>query len=156
MNIRLAEKADIDQLICMRWDFTYEHKPALKASYEPFDAECRTFLEEAISGNQWFIWVADIDGTIVSHIYIERIEKVPRPGRITHPFVYMTNVYTIPSCRSKGIGSKLLQHVKKWGREQRFEFMIVWPSDDAISFYRRNGFDHCKEPMEFMYMNDEG
>mgnify|MGYP003548202598 FL=1 len=80
---------------------------------------------------------------------MELIHKVPRPGRITHPFVYMTNVYTIPAERNKGIGSNLLTVVNKWVDSNEYEFVIVWPSDDSIEFYKRKGYISCNEAMTF-------
>ncbi|WP_062104391.1 GNAT family N-acetyltransferase [Bacillus niameyensis] len=152
MNIRLAEEKDIKQLIKMRWDFTIEHdetKKIEKTSFHDFENECQAFLENVINGSQWFIWVAEDNEKILSHIYIELIQKVPRPGRITYPFAYMTNVYTIPEYRNKGIGSKLLSNINRWAKENKYEFLIVWPSDDSIHYYKKNGYSHCKEPMEY-------
>ena len=150
MNIRLAEVKDIKQLIKMRWDFTIEHDDSKKnESFSDFEKECEAFLENVLKGDRWFIWVAEEEEKIVSHIYIELIQKVPRPGRITYPFAYMTNVYTLPEYRSKGIGSKLLGAINEWVKENNYEFVIVWPSDDSINYYKRNGYVHCTEPMEF-------
>lgn len=150
MIIRLAELKDIKQLIKMRWDFTIEYDESKKdESYSEFEKECHSFLENAMNGQQWYIWVAEEKGTIASHIYIELIEKVPRPGRITYPFAYMTNVYTTPEYRNKGVASKLLGKINDWVKENKYEFVIVWPSDEAINFYRRNGYEHCTEPMEY-------
>lgn len=150
MEIRLAEIKDIPQLIKMRWDFTIEYDESKRtASYESFVKECQSFLEQAINGEQWYIWVAEENETIVSHIYIEVIQKVPRPGRITYPFAYMTNVYTIPEYRNKGIGSALLQTINEWIKENKYEFVIVWPSEDSNGYYEKNGYVHCSEPMEF-------
>lgn len=150
MEFRLANKNDIDQLIKMRWDFTVEDYPEMGEGieYSSFENECRSFLEEALENNEWFIWIAVHDGKIVSHIYNELIKKVPRPGRVTHPFVYMTNVYTLPEYRGKGVGSKLITRVNDWAEKMKYEFIIVWPSDTSIEFYGRNGYSHCKEPME--------
>lgn len=153
MNIRLAKEKDIDQLIKMRWDFTLEHdvtNKIVETSYEKFEQECMFFLKEAVSGNKWFIWVAEEAGVIASHIYIELIQKVPRPGRVTYPFAYMTNVYTNPEFRNKGIGSKLLSKIHEWVKENHYEFIIVWPSEDSINYYKKNGYAHCAEPMEFI------
>lgn len=150
MNIRLAEEKDIQQLIGMRWDFTIEHDESKKnAPRLDFEKECRIFLEKAIADEQWFIWGAEEQGKIVSHIYIELINKVPRPGRITRPFAFMTNVYTVPEYRNKGIGSKLLNFVNDWIEENNYEFVIVWPSDDSVEFYKRNGYEQCSEPMTY-------
>ncbi|CAM5223154.1 hypothetical protein UACE39S_06398 [Ureibacillus acetophenoni] len=150
MIIRLAVDRDIHQLIKMRWDFTIEHDESKKnESYETFEKECQAFLEQAIKGNQWFIWVAEDEGKVASHIFIELIHKVPRPGRVTNPFAYMTNVYTLPEYRNKGIGSKLLNTINNWIKDNNYEFVIVWPSDDSINFYKKNGYVHCTEAMEY-------
>jgi len=152
MQIRLAEAGDIDQLIQMRWDFTledYEVHTFNENDYELFEVECRQFLESAISSDIWFIWVAEEEGKIVSHIYLELIQKVPRPGRITHPFVYMTNVYTVKDYRNRGIGSQLITAINEWVEKDQYEFIMVWPSEDSINYYQKNGYIHCKEPMEY-------
>jgi GNAT superfamily N-acetyltransferase len=148
MNIRKAREEDIDALILMRWEFTFEHQPEVQDDYGLFAMECRTFLEQAIRGDRWHIWVAELDGVIASHIYINLIDKVPRPGRITYPFAYMTNVYTDPDYRSQKIGSQLLSAIKDWATENKFEFIIVWPSEESRDFYARNGYTLCNDPME--------
>ncbi|GGA28984.1 GNAT family N-acetyltransferase [Psychrobacillus lasiicapitis] len=152
MKFRLADRKDFDQLIQMRWDFTLEDnktKIFTESDLESFKSECRTFLESALISDTWFIWVAEEDAKIVSHIYIQLIEKVPRPGRITYPFAYMTNVYTVKESRKQGIGSKLITTINEWVSENNYEFIIVWPSDDSVDYYKRNGYVHCKEPMEY-------
>ncbi|MDI7741231.1 GNAT family N-acetyltransferase [Lysinibacillus fusiformis] len=150
MIIRLAETKDVDQLIKMRWDFTIEHDESKKnASFENFEKECHSFFEKAMTSGQWFVWIVEEEEKIVSHMYIELIQKVPRPGRVTHPFAYMTNVYTIPEYRNMGIGSKLLSAINDWIKENEYEFVIVWPSDEAIPFYQKNGYVHCQEPLEY-------
>lgn len=148
MNIREAGMEDISALILMRWEFTLEHQPELSDDFELFAAECRTFLEEAIGGERWHIWIAEVEGVIASHIYIQVIDKVPRPGRITYPFAYMTNVYTDPAYRSKSIGSQLLAAIREWATANQFEFIIVWPSEESRAFYGRNGYTLCNDPME--------
>lgn len=150
MNIRLAEAKDIKTLIKMRWDNTIEFAESKKnESYEAFENECQMFLENALNSNQWFIWVADNKGEISSHIYIELIQKVPRPGKVNYPFAYMTNVYTVPEYRNRGIGSKVISTINNWIKENKYEFVIVWPSDESINYYKKNGYAHCTEPMEY-------
>lgn len=149
--IRLAALDDVETLIKMRMDFTLEHSSNLIISenaYKEYYEETKDFLERAIESNQWFIWVAELENKLVSHIFLELIYKVPRPGKKTNPFVYMTNVYTLPEFRGRGIGSKLLQHINTWSKRRNYEFIIVWPSDNSIEFYKGNGYIHCKEPME--------
>lgn len=153
MNIRLATREDIDQLIRMRWDFTLEDYPEMvqdSDGYESFEEECGAFLEQAITGERWHIWIAEDDGQVISHMYLELIEKVPRPGRITRPFAYMTNVYTVPAWRGKGVGGKLLSQINAWVKDNDYEFVIVWPSEEGTEFYKRYGYAQCQEPLEFV------
>jgi len=148
MIIRRAREEDITVLTKMRYEFTLEHQPEVQDEYDLFATECRAFLEEAINSERWHIWVAELNGIIASHIYIQLIDKVPRPGRITYPFAYMTNVYTDPEYRSQGIGSQLLKTIQEWAAANQFEFIIVWPSDESRGFYARHGYRLCKDPME--------
>ena len=94
--------------------------------------------------------MAETGGEIVSHIYIELVEKVPRPGRVTHPFAYMTNVYTCPGWRGQGIGGRLLDAVNDWAAAEQYEFIIVWPSEAGIRHYEKKGYNPCTEPMEYV------
>jgi len=89
-----------------------------------------------------------LNGIIAAHVYIQLIDKVPRPGRVTYPFAYMTNVYTDPDYRAQGIGSQLLQAIREWAKANKYEFIIVWPSEEARGFYSRNGYALCNDPME--------
>lgn len=156
MNIRKATVGDIDALILMRWEFTLEHQPEVNDDFELFATECRVFLEEAMRSERWHIWIVELDGVIASHIYIQLIDKVPRPGRITYPFAYMTNVYTDPDYRSRGLGGRLLQAIREWAAANKFEFIIVWPSEESRAFYERNGFTLCNDPMELqLILNDQ-
>ncbi|WP_372631490.1 GNAT family N-acetyltransferase [Cohnella sp.] len=61
---------------------------------------------------------------------------------------YMTNVYTDPEYRSRGIGSRLLQAIREWAAASKYEFIIVWPSEEGKEFYSRNGYTLCNDPME--------
>ncbi|WP_121640675.1 GNAT family N-acetyltransferase [Virgibacillus sp. Bac330] len=134
----------------MRWDFTIEYDESKRnASYYSFEKQCQIFLENAMNSSQWFIWVAEENEKVISHIYVELIQKVPRPGRVTHPFAYMTNVFTIPEYRNKGVGSKMLKTINNWTKENNYEFVIVWPNDESINYYKKNGYVHCKEPMGY-------
>jgi len=96
-----------------------------ESEFSHFHKECENFLSCAISSDKWFILVAEIEGEIVSHIYIGLIQKVPRPGRVSYPFAYMTNVFTVEKYRGKGIGSDLLAAINKWANEMNYELIIV-------------------------------
>ncbi|REE86197.1 RimJ/RimL family protein N-acetyltransferase [Paenibacillus taihuensis] len=156
--IRLATTADIDVLVQMRYDFTMEDYPELQqqrrhsdtdTDIEDFHRTCSTFLESAINGGEWFIWVAEADGQLVSHMYLQLIHKVPRPGKCEDPyFGYVTNVYTRPAYRGRGIGTQIHHAMEQWAIANNVEFLILWPSETSVAFYERSGFRPSAEALE--------
>ena len=142
VTIRQAHVADADQLAKLRWDFSfyYEEKPSVDERFQDFVVSFRSFITQALSSGKWAIWVAEEDGTLVSQMYVQRIDKVPRPGRFGKQYGYITNVYTLPEYRNKGIGTRLLRRVIAWAEEIALELLICWPSKDSREFYQRQGF----------------
>jgi GNAT superfamily N-acetyltransferase len=149
MIYRPATMADIAALVDMRWDYNTDGAQRAGEEYEQFQQYCTAFLQRSLDEGLWTIWVAEIrTSEIVSHIYLQIIEKVPKAERLRNVFVYMTNVYTKPEWRGQGIGGRLLHRACVWSRENNLEFIIVWPSEEAVGFYGRAGFQPVKDAMD--------
>lgn len=147
MQYRMAEACDAARLAALRWDFRTEDGAPAEMSREEFIAACAAVLIEELASGQWAYWVADDAGELVATIFVRRIRKVPKPLRLHDEFAYATNVYTRPAYRNQGVGSELLAHVIAWAREQDFENIILWPSERAVSFYTRAGFQPDAEAL---------
>lgn len=132
----------------MRWEFHVEHEEPLSQTFDEFSGRFDSFLREALASGRWFVWVAEADKEIVSHIYVFVVPKVPRPSMASDAWGYVTNVYSEDSHRGHGVGSRLLQAVIEWALEQRLELLIVWPSEDSVAFYERAGFTANPEILE--------
>jgi GNAT superfamily N-acetyltransferase len=148
---RMATEADVDELALMRWDFRLEEAPgATVHDQATFLAACAAFLRRGLTEQRWTYWVAQENTQIVSHIYIQRVPKVPKPNRIDDALGYVTNVYTRPAYRGQGIGTRLMTHVLAWAREYDMESLIVWPSEASVRFYERAGFRGSSEMLEYI------
>jgi GNAT superfamily N-acetyltransferase len=145
-TIRPARLADIDELVELRSEFTFEdaEPETPRAGYEE---ECHAFLIDALQGGRWEIWVAEADGRIVSHAFVALVDKVPRPVDEETRIAYLTNVYTRPAWRGRGIGTAVIAQAQAAAREADVELMIVWPSDKSVGFYERLGFAKPDEPL---------
>jgi GNAT superfamily N-acetyltransferase len=154
IEYRMATRKDLPQLAQMRWAFrTGPDEPAPVVSKEAFLAACEAFLARGLGDDQglhgdWVYWIAVHEGQIVSHIFVHLFRSVPKPSQLVSRYGYMTNVYTRPSYRNRGIGSELMRHVKRWAQEQNVPFIIVSPSERSVPFYRRAGFTFETEFME--------
>jgi len=147
---RVATEADLDELAQMRWDFRLEEAPgATIHDQASFLDSCAAFLRQGLREQRWTYWVAEQNRRIVSHIYIQRVPKVPKPNRLDDALGYVTNVYTRPAHRGQGIGTQLMTHVLAWARELDLESLIVWPSETSVGFYERAGFRGSADMLEY-------
>jgi len=149
MIYRQATPEDFPRLIEMRWNFRNEllSEQLPPETHDAFIPVMGEFLVDAIRGGRWGIWLAENDREIIAHVYIERIRKIPRPTSFNAEYGYLTNMYTLPAWRGKGIGAELLRHAVEWAQGQKLEMIILWPAKGREEFYMRGGFIHEPEAM---------
>lgn len=140
-SCRQAGRSDFRALSEMRWDFKLEEGIVPRFSKNEFLEYSEAWLQKGLSSGQWVYWVAEREGWIVSQVFCCRVGKVPTPSRIQDAYAYLTNVYTKPEERGKGIGSALMQQVKEWAVSEELELLIVWPSSQSERFYSKCGFE---------------
>lgn len=140
MQYRLAKPEELPQLAAMRWALWLEDgdAPALQER-DDFLQTFVAWLKPRLSSS-WFVWCALDDGVIVSHIYIQRIEKLPKPSAPQDAYGYVTSVYTKPEYRNRGLGAELLDEVQRWALSVDLEFLVLWPSEASTRFWTRAGF----------------
>jgi len=78
-TIRHATSGDLGALIEMRRSFTLEDAPS-EVLRPDYDTTMRTFLQNALNSGRWKVWVAEVGGEVVSHVYLALVDKVPRPN----------------------------------------------------------------------------
>ncbi len=150
MNVRKASLDDLQQLAELRWEFQKPSGNGSETVREDFLRYCARFLEKGLEDGTWVYWVVEADGRIVSHAFVQRIRKVPKPGRLIGEFGYLTNVYTCPEYRNRGYGSRLLDTIRDWAREEGLELLIVWPSRESAGFYKKAGYSAENEIRELI------
>ena len=150
MVIRLADKNDIKDL--QRLYFELEND-AVRFQPEHFvhgDRDEAFFNAIFESGTQDMI-VAELDGKIAgfAHVMILEQKKVPclKPERV----VYLQDLDVSEELRSKGIGARLIDACKDYGKEKGADFMRtqVFPENvRGMKFYERAGFSEKMKTIE--------
>jgi len=149
-RVRLATAADADEIARMRWNFSHEfHEPT-----EPEDAFLRRMAGEVrgyLASGKWTVWVAE-DPTgarrLIANVFLQRVDKVPRPYPRPGSWGYITNVYVDPSWRDHGIGRVMMEVAIASARGEGLDTLLLWPSERAIPFYERAGFAPATGAME--------
>lgn len=133
--VRMAGPTDARGVAELRWRLKNNDEP-------PKDADL-TSLVKAIAGESGDLvhWVAESEGDILAVMSVRLVRKVPKPGKPSAQWGYLTNVYTVPERRNDRLGARLLAAVKDWAKKKKgLEFLIVWPGERARSFYEKAGF----------------
>lgn len=77
MTYRLVTMDDVPALADMRWEYNTHGALPVGDRYQGFIRRCTQFLQRVLESGKWAIWVVEHDSEIVSHIYMQVIEKVP-------------------------------------------------------------------------------
>ena len=142
---QIAELNIINQIAELRWLAHWEDNESIKESKKEYVERCVSFLEKELNIN-WFHFVANIDNEIIGIASVFVFERLPAPGRM-HAFnAYLTNVYIKKEHRKKGIGTNLINKIKKWGEEKSINTIMLFSSEDGIKLYEKTGF---KNKMNF-------
>jgi GNAT superfamily N-acetyltransferase len=154
-QIRAARATDASDLARLRHSLYAEHDRA----EEPLDVYTSRFVgfvRDALASDAWRIWVGELDGRVVGAMWLQLVERVPRPGeeRGSLPIGYLTNAFVEPELRDGGLGSRMLEEVVSWARGRGVEEIIVWPSERSYPFYERAGFSRTSDPL-VLYLTDE-
>ena len=111
-------------------------------------------MKRALEQGNWHCWVAERDDELVGALWLQLVEKIPNPTAEPERLGYITNFFVAESERGKGLGSRMLEEVLTWCREQRstkgdlINDVILWPSERSRTLYLRNGFIVPKNLLE--------
>ena len=150
MNIRIATKDDIKDLQKL---YNELEKDAVRFQPEHFVIGNRdeAFFDGIFNSGNQDILVAELDGRVVgfAHVMILEQKKVPclKPERV----IYLQDLDVLEELRSQGIGAKLIEACKTYGKEKGADFMRtqVFPQNvRGMKFYERCGFSEKMKIIE--------
>lgn len=116
---------------------------------EDFVARCAPWMAKRLeSESPWRCWVAERDGALAGHLWLQLIEKVPNPVPEREQHGYITNAYVRPAFRGAGTGAALLGAALAYCREAGVDSVILWPTERSQGLYARHGFGFPQDLME--------
>ena len=149
INIRKSTVAELPVLAELRWALCSDDEetdfPIDKARFTEQFLKIERELEAM--GNL-INFVAEKDAELIGVISLILVNKIPSPYEINGCWGYVTNVYVRPAYRNHGVGEKLLRFVKDQAIADKYELLVVWPSDRSYPFYKRAGFKSEKREQD--------
>ena len=141
-SIRRAVKEDMEVLAGL---YTLLEGDAVMYQPEHFvmSGGAARLTEEMFGDGKQVMFVAEEGGKVVGFAHAVMLEARDIPCLRPQRNVYIQDMVVERGCRSCGIGSRLMDAVKQFGRDGGAEFVRtqVFPMNtDGLRFYKKNGF----------------
>ena len=148
--IRKATREDVESL-----RFLYHELEKDAVGFQPehfvYGNRDEAFFESIFRKDDQEILVAELDGCVAgfAHVMLLEQKRVPclKPERV----VYLQDLDVREDLRSRGIGAKLIDACKAYGKENGADFMRtqVFPQNTrGMQFYERQGFSEKMKTIE--------
>lgn len=138
IEIRRADSQDVAQLAALRREYGTEMH-SLQADADP-GFEHRFLAWHERTKQSCVSWIATADAHAVGLLSLIVIPRMPNPDRHTGQLAYLPFLYVRPNHRNSGIGRRLLDAAFDHARKNDVAKIILRPTDQAVSLYRRAGF----------------
>jgi len=100
-------------------------------------------------------WLALDGARAVGVMSLQAVMNVPSPAARHGVWGFLTNCYVLPSYRDTGLGARMLAEIKRWAGDERYEYLIVWPSTRAYAFFEHAGFARFSDPLTLKLSRDD-
>lgn len=149
VSVRRASAADAAALAASRYRFrtTFDSpRPATEgAAFETeaaFIERAAPLVEGFLRGGRWHAWIAESDGRICGHLFLQLIDKMPNPDpREPERLAYLTSFFVEPGLRDHGVGAALMEQLETFAQGSDVEkILIVGTTVRSRSLYARRGF----------------
>src|SRR5262245_35154764 len=134
LQIRLASPADAADLARLRFDFRSETRANVEEATAFIDRFSQ-WLAPRMRKTTWRCWVIERDKTLIGHLWLQLIEKIPNPTLEPEFHAYITNFFIVEAERGQALGSRLLSSALSWCREAGVQNVVLWPSEKSRSLY---------------------
>ena len=151
-EIRLATLDDVDELIRLRLDFLVE-VGSLKAGADgnELGASMRDYLVRKMPSGQFLAWVAESEGAIVATSGVTIFERPPNGANPAGLEAYLSNMYTLPDWRGRGLGTALVETIVAHLKATRVRRIWLHATEQGRPVYAGAGFVPSETDMELVW-----
>ena len=145
MEYRKAELSDLDEICEIR------KKQLIDEGYDPcvnIDESLHSFFRDKFENGSIVEWLGYEDGKIVSTGAILFTAYPPSFRYPTGMRGYITNIYTDPAYRGRGLASAMLKKLKHESKERGITKLILMASPAGKPVYHRFGFKESEVWMD--------
>ena len=151
-KIRLATLDDVDALVSLRLVFLREvgNRSEGVDSGGLGDA-IRRYMSRKIPAGEFLAWVAESGGMIVATSGVTLFERPPNGANAAGLEAYLSNMYTAPGWRGRGVGTALVEAVIAHLKGTRARRIWLHATEQGRPLYEKAGFVASETDMELVW-----
>ena len=152
LNIRRADLNDLEVLVQMRLEFFREVGSLKREANTTALAEAtRQYLIKKMPRGEFMAWIAEAEGQIVGISGLALWERPPLEGNLAGMEAYLTNMYTTPEWRGKGVATALLKETIEFVKGTEARRIWLRSTEASKSVYEKAGFSPITSQMELVW-----
>jgi ribosomal protein S18 acetylase RimI-like enzyme len=146
MNKRKADVNDIPTLVILRKRQLIDEGEELPSA-SSYDQQLTDYFTSSISDGTFVSWVIEDDSVIVATSGLCFYSLPPSFSNPSGRNAYITNMYTKPEYRRRGIATELLDMVITEAKERGYTVARLHTSEHGRSIYQKAGFKYSEDYM---------
>jgi GNAT superfamily N-acetyltransferase len=147
VQFRLAQSTDLPFLARFRLEQAGSTRAGTHQAIPDFCQSFESFLLERIKTREWLVVIAEINGQLAGCAYLQKIAKLPRPGRLNREYGCIT-LCVRKQYRGHGLRGRFLQEIALLAKSEGLESLVGRPNIETHSMYRGIGFRQIEPQME--------
>jgi GNAT superfamily N-acetyltransferase len=148
ITFRLAKPADLPELARLRWEHAGSPGRGARQIDPEFYESFKKFMLARLANEEWLVLVAEIRGCLIACVYLQKIARLPRPGRLKREFGSITALFVQKEYRGKGLRGELLREISEVAQAEGLEYIVARPTAENRCVFRLTGFRQIDPEME--------
>jgi GNAT superfamily N-acetyltransferase len=142
LTYRKADADDIDELIRLRIDFLRENSKTVRpeGEYRALEGSLRAYFTDALRTGAFVSWVAQEGDEIVGTSGLSFSVMPPQMSNPTGRIAHISNMYTKPSRRRRGICTELLKRAMAEAKSLGYGRIELNATPKGMAVYKKQGF----------------
>lgn len=143
--IRRAESEDIPIIVAFR-ERMFRSFVDDFSEYDEMNAVALKYFAEKLEKNEVVAWVAENgERRVIACTAMSFYELPPKPWNLDGKYGYVSNMFTEPRHRKKGLGGKLLQAALDYAKEIGIKSVTLHATEIGAQLYHSFGFRETEE-----------
>jgi len=151
MEIRLATLNDIESICLLNTEF-WLYNAGLQPEYYQEATENGEYPKSVIIDEDSDIFIAVENNITMGLIHVREAQTPPYPPIVQHKYMEIVDLIVSAPYRRTGIGSKLMDAAKEWGKTRKLDYIelfVLYEARGEISFYEQYGFNTVSHNMRY-------